>query len=822
MEVKDETGASKAVLREADLRHAQARLWTAPGNPFEDYPSLSDCSGLIDKLRPDHALRPVWVCPNLSLFFENIVENADRIQEFLVAIAEPVSRPDLIHQYKITAQSLNGAVYGSSLDGRTILRELGHMSKTAPLPDTVVDFVESCTSRYCQAKLVLRSSNYFVESNNPEVLRHLLENPQIQQSRFKVAGATSEFHVTKSVSKQEELGANTALRSVATDLLRAVDKGDDFDEDVKSGSIEKGAQRSLTVSFMIKRGAVEQVKREARNADYPLLEEYDFRNDMQNPSIEKFNLRVVDPRTDKRIRVRPYQEKALSRMFGNGRARSGIIVLPCGAGKTFVGIAAAQTIRRSCLVVCTPNAAEQWKREFQKYTDLPDSSIAVFNSNSKPVNMPNPCILVSTYSMLGYNGPRSVESAAVMQQIQEREWGLMLLDEVHTFPATTHRNMIEVCKAHCRLGLTATLVREDDKIDDLDYLIGPKLFEANWMDLVDQGYLAEVQCVEVWCPMAKDFHREYLRSKYAEAQKLLSVMNASKFRAAEFLVGYHSERGDKILLYADNIWALETYCKTLGIPYLHGETSPDERLFWLGLFRGDPRFLFRNFVRKERKLDYSEVLGGVRSDVAGVMELKDRFTQMSLAERSRYAITVLGLSKIGDVAIDLPDASVLLQVDWHGGGRQQEAQRMGRILRPKPNAQDCKAFFYSLVSRDTKEMYHASKRQQYLIDQGYTYKVLLSTRLTTEDPGSPPMESIVPEGSQAEADLLEATKQEVDRRTDGKGSSGHSKRGMDLKKGGGSSKKQKTSNGGSANSSSATSRHLLFRSREKKKRPVRI
>ena len=276
-------------------------------------------------------------------------------------------------------------------------------------------------------------------------------------------------------------------------------------------------------------------------------------------------------------------------MFGNGRARSGIIVLPCGAGKTLTGVTAAQTIKKSVVCLCT-NAVSvlQWKYQFKLWTNIPDENICVFTSDKKddiPPQSSGGCVLITTYTMISFGGQRSDKSAEVMNQIKGREWGLLLMDEVHVVPAKMFRRVIGSVKAHCRLGLTATLVREDDLISDLNFLIGPKLYEANWMDLTTQGYLANVQCVEVWTPMTAPFMREYLMADNARLKQLLYVMNPAKLRATEFLMRFHEERGDKIIVFSDLVYSLKLYAAMLKRPMIYGETSERERQAILGTFR---------------------------------------------------------------------------------------------------------------------------------------------------------------------------------------------------------------------------------------------
>uniref|UniRef100_A0A7S2WBK4 DNA 3'-5' helicase n=2 Tax=Rhizochromulina marina TaxID=1034831 RepID=A0A7S2WBK4_9STRA len=416
------------------------------------------------------------------------------------------------------------------------------------------------------------------------------------------------------------------------------------------------------------------------------MEEYDFKRDDVNSRLGL----TLKPSTT----IRKYQEKSLRKMFGNGRARSGVIVLPCGAGKTLTGVTAAATVQKSCIVLCTSGTAvNQWKAQFRLWTTISDADIACFTSSHKqvpPLSDPKrSCVLITTYSMMAAS-KRSDLSEDILERIKAREWGLMLLDEVHVVPANTFRKVIGVCKAHCKLGLTATLVREDDLISDLNFLIGPKLYEANWQDLTDAGFLASVECVEVWCDMTREFFREYLRMSDARKKRLLYVMNPNKFRTCEQLKNHHESRGDKIMIFADDVFALTRYAKMLNVPCIYGETPESER-----------NRIFTGF-------------------------------------RHSSGLNTIAISKVGDVAIDLPEANVIIQVSSHFGSRRQEAQRLGRILRPKPGmeASTASAFFYTLVSVDTQEMFYSTKRQQYLVDQGYSFRVMRPGSSASEGSGA--------------------------------------------------------------------------------------
>ncbi|EFA75456.1 transcription factor IIH subunit [Heterostelium album PN500] len=415
---------------------------------------------------------------------------------------------------------------------------------------------------------------------------------------------------------------------------------------------------------------VEAVKKRCIQLDYPMLEEYDFRNDTINPNL------AIDLKPT--TMIRPYQEKSLSKMFGNGRARSGIIVLPCGAGKSLSGITAACTVKKSILVLCTSAVSvEQWKYQFKLWSNIEEKMISKFTSDSKEKMYTLAGVTITTYTMIAFGGKRSAESLKIMNDLTKREWGLVLLDEVHVVPAAMFRRVLTVTRAHCKLGLTATLLREDEKIQDLNFLIGPKLYEANWLDLQKSGFLANVSCSEVWCPMTAEFYHEYLTNESQGKKKLLYTMNPNKFRVCEYLINYHEQRGDKIIVFSDNVYALKMYATQLKRFYIYGATSGQERMSILSKFQHDP------------------------------------------------SVRTIFISKVGDTSIDIPEATVIIQVSSHYGSRRQETQRLGRILRPKPKSDGLyNAFFYSLVSKDTQEMYYSTKRQQFLIDQGYSFKVI--------------------------------------------------------------------------------------------------
>lgn len=189
------------------------------------------------------------------------------------------------------------------------------------------------------------------------------------------------------------------------------------------------------------------------------------------------------------------QEKGLAKMFSRGRARSGLIVLPCGAGKTLVGITAACTIKKRTLVLCTSTVSvEQWASQFCQWSTIDERKISKFTSTAKEPFIELGLVTITTYSMIGSTGRRAVRSQQVLEALKKTEYGLAILDEVHVVPANMFRRVLSLTHTHTKLGLTATLVREDEKITDLNFLIGPKMYEADWLELQNDQYLARVQC----------------------------------------------------------------------------------------------------------------------------------------------------------------------------------------------------------------------------------------------------------------------------------------------------------------------------------------
>jgi DNA excision repair protein ERCC-3 len=629
------------------------------------------------RLKPDHQNRPLWIDPDRGrIVLESFNPLAEQAQDFLITVAEPLSRPTFLHEYALTTHSLYAAV-SVGLQPHDIINTLERFLKT-PLPKGIRSFIENSTESYGKIKLVLKNTRYFVESVSPELLQQLLKDEVIGPLRVHA----SEELTTTAAPKLGGLvipgtkaaaGVKQADGLVDTSKAAAPDGREPDQAEVyatlKDDDDDDDEEKEAVHAFEIPDSAVEAVQRRCLELELPILEEYDFRNDDINANLE------IDLRPN--TQIRPYQEKSLSKMFGNGRAKSGIIVLPCGAGKTLVGITAACTIKKGVVVLCTSSmSVVQWRQEFLKWSNINPDDVAIFTADNKMRFSGSTGVIVTTYSMVSNTKGRSHESKKMMDFLQRREWGLMLLDEVHVVPADMFRKVISVVKSHSKLGLTATLLREDDKISHLNFLIGPKLYEANWMELSQQGHIARVQCAEVWCPMPTEFYDEYLKAS-GSLKRILYTMNPQKFQACQYLINYHEARGDKIIVFSDELYPLRQYALKLNKFFIYGATSNQERLQVLENFQHNPQ------------------------------------------------VNTLFLSKIGDTSLDLPEATCLIQISSHFGSRRQEAQRLGRILRAKRrNDEGFNAFFYTLVSKDTEEMYYSTKRQAFLVDQGYAFKVI--------------------------------------------------------------------------------------------------
>ncbi|MDA2927109.1 DEAD/DEAH box helicase [Acidobacteria bacterium AH-259-G07] len=368
------------------------------------------------------------------------------------------------------------------------------------------------------------------------------------------------------------------------------------------------------------------------------------------------------------FRVRDYQRQATESFYiaGSERGGSGVVVLPCGAGKTIVGIAAMEMIGQTTLVLSTSlTAVKQWRRELLDKTTLRADDIAEYTGEQKNTGP----VTLTTYQILTWRADRASEFPH-LELFRARSWGLIIYDEVHLLPAPVFRATADL-QARRRLGLTATLVREDGREGDVFALIGPKRFDMPWKDLERQAWIATSTCVEVRVPMGAELRMEYALAD-RRAQFRIASENPAKMLHLRDLLNRFSD--GRILVLGGYLTQVEAIAKEIGAPLITGQT-----------------------VQRERDRIY------------------DSFR--------RGELHCLVLSKVGNFAIDLPNADVLIQVSGTFGSRQEEAQRLGRILRPKQDGRT--AHFFTLVSQETREEEFAHHRKLFLTEQGYSYEIQL-------------------------------------------------------------------------------------------------
>ncbi len=358
--------------------------------------------------------------------------------------------------------------------------------------------------------------------------------------------------------------------------------------------------------------------------------------------------------------LRPYQTEAVEGFWHGG---SGVVVLPCGAGKTIVGAAAMARASATTLILVTNTvSARQWRDELLKRTSLTEDEIGEYSGSRKEIRP----VTIATYQVMT---TKRKGAYAHLELFDARDWGLVVYDEVHLLPAPIFRMTADL-QARRRLGLTATLVREDGREGDVFSLIGPKRYDAPWKDIEAQGYIAPADCVEVRVTLPERDRLLYATAEPEERYRLCSTA-AEKTKVVERLVAQHA--GEPTLVIGQYIDQLDDLGERLDAPVLKGDTPVKER-----------QRLFEAFRRGE--------------------------------------VTTLVVSKVANFSIDLPEASVAIQVSGSFGSRQEEAQRLGRVLRPKGDGRAAR--FYAVVARDTLDQEFAAHRQRFLAEQGYAYRIV--------------------------------------------------------------------------------------------------
>ena len=547
--------------------------------------------------------RPLIVQSDRTVLLEVGSPVYAEVRDAISPFAELEKSPEHIHTYRITALSVwNAAATG--LDASSIMVTLTKYAKY-PLPRNVATEIEDWANRYGRVRLEAADDGMALVADDVEILDELILHPLL---------------------KEYVLGPRVECRLPIDPVFRG---------HVKQALVRIGYPVEDLAGY-VTGGELDIEFRSTTLSGTPMS-------------------------------LRPYQEMAVDTFWQGGSARggSGVIVLPCGAGKTVVGMGVMHRCRTKTLILTTNTiAVRQWREELLDKTELTEDEVGEYTADSKDV-MP---VTIATYQILTYRRSRT-DPFVHFDLFRRNDWGLIIYDEVHLLPAPVFRVTAEI-QATRRLGLTATLVREDGKEEDVFTLIGPKRFDVPWKVLESQGWIATAECREIRVALAKRLRHEYAlagnRTKFRIASE-----NESKVEVVQRLVVRHS--GDQVLVIGQYIQQLEMLARVLKAPLITGKTPNKERQELYGQFR-----------TKELKL--------------------------------------LIVSKVGNFAIDLPDANVLVQVSGTYGSRQEEAQRLGRILRPKSGGE--LAIFYSLVSRDTRDQDFAANRQLFLTEQGYTYRIL--------------------------------------------------------------------------------------------------
>lgn len=517
----------------------------------------------------------------------------------LAAFAELEKSPEHIHTYRVTPLSLWNAA-SAGLQTQSILDTLNRFSRF-PVPPSMKVYVESTISKF--GKILL------LDSENKRQLEVCVKDDRV---------------------RLEILSQKTINRFL----------------EEKEGR--------LFIS-LLNRGVFKQ---ELIHIGYPVED----KASLVDGDPLTLSLRTPTAASGKPFELRDYQIDAVKAFYRPNTPGTGygVIVLPCGSGKTVVGINTINQLQCATLILTTNIAAvHQWKDELLDKTTLSADQIGEYSGAAKEIKD----ITVATYQILTWRGSEDDEFPH-FSLFMKRKWGLIIYDEVHLLPAPVFRITAEI-QAMKRLGLTATLIREDGRETDVFSLVGPKRYDVPWKNLEQQGWIATACCKEIRISLPEEDQIKYAiadkRSKYRIASE-----NIRKVQRVQELIAHH--QGESIIVIGQYISQLESISQALQVPLITGQTPTPLR-----------EELYRRFKAGEDK--------------------------------------IIVVSKVANFAIDLPDASIAIQVSGTFGSRQEEAQRLGRILRPKKK----EAIFYSLVSTGTTEEIFAANRQKFLIEQGYKY-----------------------------------------------------------------------------------------------------
>jgi DNA excision repair protein ERCC-3 len=548
----------------------------------------------------NRTIKPFIVQSDLTVLLDETVQEAGPAREKLLLFAETTRRAGSVHTYKITPLTLWHAAAGGICTA-DIIGWLNQFGRYE-LPVQAEATINLYMARYGQLTLTMQDG-CLVLRGKPETLAQLDSYPSVASY---VADASN-----------------------------------------PECWLLHGESRGLLKQELIRLG-------------YPVIDRAGYHHGEQL----EVELRE-QTRRGKPFMLRYYQQEAVEQFYADGTVQSGsgVVVLPCGAGKTIVGIAALARLSSATLILTSNRTSvEQWKEELLDKTTLKETDIGEYGGTIKQVRP----VTIATYSMLTHRKAKHADFTHI-RLFSERDWGLIIYDEVHLLPAPVFRMTAEL-QATRRLGLTAALVREDGCAEDVFALIGPKQYEMHWKTAEAGSFIASVACTEIRVPLDGEQAVRY-REAGARTRLRLAAENPLKMQVARQLLERHKGKPTLIIgQYLDQLHDMADYIQA---PLLTGEVAQAKRKEWYGKFKSGE-------------------------------------------------ISVLIVSKVANFAVDLPDAAVAIQLSGSYGSRQEEAQRIGRLLRPKSG--DNSACFYTLVSDNTKETEFALRRQSFMLEQGYGYE----------------------------------------------------------------------------------------------------
>ncbi|MCP3806992.1 DEAD/DEAH box helicase [Paenibacillus sp. Lou8.1] len=582
-------------------------------------------------MNPEH---PCIVQRDFTVLLEMGLPGSEWARSQLQIYAELVKSPSAFHTYHLTPLSLwNAAALGWSAED--IQNSLNSMSRW-DIPRDLLKDIEQLVSRYGTLTLSREGTEEERTYSTDTIGAYRAEHEP--DGGIKTGKANS-----YTIGDRLILGAETP--ALLDELL------------TKQELKQLGLLRVDEVSTSVPPENRGLLKQELTRLGYPVVDTAGY--------LEGNQLSFTLGKGQTKLQLRDYQVKAADAFEGaDGLGGSGVLVLPCGAGKTVIGMAVMNRFQCEVLILTSnTTSVRQWVEELKQKTDIPADSIGEYSGQKKEVRP----ITVATYQILTHRRTKDGDFEH-MKLLSERKWGLIIYDEVHLLPAPVFRATADI-QATRRLGLTATLVREDGCERDVFSLIGPKRYDMPWKELERQGWIAQVDCVELRLPMTAELLERSMRAE-GRQQYRIAAENPVKLEAVRSLMQQHS--GLPTLIIGQYLDQLRILAQELGVPLITGSMSQTERVRWFDAFR-------------------------------------------------KGTIRTLLVSKVANFAVDLPDAAVAIEVSGSFGSRQEEAQRLGRILRPKSG--ENKAYFYALVTENSKETDFAARRQLFLIEQGYEYAV---------------------------------------------------------------------------------------------------